>query len=76
MYLSRVKERNSHTQGSKHSRAETTEKNNNKKLDNLPQDNGPHNLSRNSMSGICERSIGSMTFRLQNILQGHLWKLS
>ena len=72
MYLSSVKEGNSHTQGSKHIRAETTEK----KLDNLPQDNGPHNLSRNSMSGICERSIGSMTFRLQNILQGHLWKLS
>ena len=72
MYLSRVKEGNSHTQGSKHIRAETTEK----KLDNLPQDNGPHNLSCNSMSGICERSIGSMTFRLQNILQGDLWKLS
>ena len=70
MYLSRVKEGNSHTHGSKHIRAETTEK----KLDNLPQDNGPHNLSRNStcMSGICERSIGSMTFRLQNILQGYL----
>ena len=66
MYLSRVKESNSHTQGSKHIRAETTEKK--KQLDNLPQDNGPHNLSRNSMSGICERSIGSMTFRLQNIL--------
>ena len=73
MYLSRVKEVKSHTQGSKHIRAETTEK---KKLDNLPQDNGPHNLSRNSMSGICERLIGSMTFRLQNILQGYLWKLS
>ena len=73
MYLSRVKEGNSHTQGSKHIRAETTEK---KKLDNLPQDNGPHNLSPNNMSGICERSSGSMTYRLQNILQGHLWKLS
>ena len=52
MYLSRVKEGNSHTQGSKRIRAEMTEK---KKLDNLPQDNGPHNLSRNSMSGICDR---------------------
>ena len=51
MYLSRVKEGNSHTQGSKHIRAETTEQ----KLDNLLQDNGPHNLLRNSMSGICDR---------------------